>query len=216
MTLNKYIDHTMLKPDATKSDIDQVVQEALDNDLFSVMVNPYWVEYVCDKLKNSTVKTACVIGFPLGANTTKVKAFEAEDAIKNGADELDMVINIGEFKHGNDEIVKRDIEAVVEVGHKAEKLVKVIIETALLSDEEISRASRLVDNAGAEFVKTSTGFSSRGASVHDVTLMKDAISGETKVKASGGIHTKAEAEEMVAAGAERLGVSASMAILGKK
>lgn len=215
MTLNEYIDHTILKPEATESDIDKILQEAKENSFYSVMVNPYWVEYVSEKLKNSEVKTACVVGFPLGANTTNTKVYEAQDAITNGAEELDMVINIGEFKAGNDDIVKNDIESIINVGHKANKIVKVIIETALLTDDEIVRASKLVASTGADFVKTSTGFSKRGASVNDVTLMKKSVFGNTKVKASGGIHTKAEAEAMIAAGAERLGVSSSMAIIGK-
>lgn len=215
MTLNEYIDHTILKPEATESDIDKILQEAKENSFYSVMVNPYWVEYVSEKLKNSEVKTACVIGFPLGANTTNTKVYEAQDAITNGAEELDMVINIGEFKAGNDDIVKNDIESIINIGHRADKLVKVIIETALLTDDEIVRASKLVASTGADFVKTSTGFSKRGASVNDVTLMKKSVSGNTKVKASGGIHTKAEAEAMITAGAERLGVSSSMAIIGK-
>lgn len=215
MTLNEYIDHTILKPEATQSDIDKILQEAKENSFYSVMVNPYWVGYVSEKLKNSEVKTACVIGFPLGANTTNTKVYEAQDAITNGAEELDMVINIGEFKAGNDDIVKDDIESIINVGHRADKLVKVIIETALLTEDEIVRASKLVASTGADFVKTSTGFSKRGASVNDVTLMKKSVSGNTKVKASGGIHTKAEAEAMITAGAERLGVSSSMAIIGK-
>lgn len=215
MTLNEYIDHTILKPEATQSDIDKILQEAMENSFYSVMVNPYWVGYVSEKLKNSEVKTACVIGFPLGANTTNTKVYEAQDAITNGAEELDMVINIGEFKAGNDDIVKNDIESIINIGHRADKLVKVIIETALLTDDEIVRASKLVASTGADFVKTSTGFSKRGASVNDVTLMKKSVSGNTKVKASGGIHTKAEAEAMITAGAERLGVSSSMAIIGK-
>ncbi|WP_137626316.1 deoxyribose-phosphate aldolase [Lactiplantibacillus pingfangensis] len=215
MLLNHYLDHTLLNPEATEAQIDRVTKEALDNHFFSVMVNPYWVNHVHTQLAGSEVKTACVIGFPLGANTTAIKVAESKQAIADGVDELDMVMNIGEFKSGHDEIVQKDIEAVVETGHQAGKLVKVIIETALLTDAEISRASDIVATAGADFVKTSTGFSTRGAAVHDVELMTAAVNGRIKVKASGGIHSAEEAQAMIAAGAERLGVSASMKIIGK-
>ena len=215
MLLNHYLDHTLLNPEATEDQIDRVTKEALDNHFFSVMVNPYWVNHVHTQLAGSEVKTACVIGFPLGANTTAIKVAESKQAIADGVDELDMVMNIGEFKSGHDEIVQKDIEAVVETGHQAGKLVKVIIETALLTDAEISRASDIVATAGADFVKTSTGFSTRGAAVHDVELMTAAVNGRIKVKASGGIHSAEEAQAMIAAGAERLGVSASMKIIGK-
>lgn len=215
MLLNHYLDHTLLNPEATEAQIDRVTKEALDNHFFSVMVNPYWVNHVHTQLAGSEVKTACVIGFPLGANTTAIKVAESKQAIADGVDELDMVMNIGEFKSGHDEIVQKDIEAVVETGHQAGKLVKVIIETALLTDAEISRASDIVATAGADFIKTSTGFSTRGAAVHDVELMTAAVNGRIKVKASGGIHSAEEAQAMIAAGAERLGVSASMKIIGK-
>lgn len=215
MALNRYLDHTLLKPEATEAQIDQVTQEALDNHFFSVMVNPYWVKHVHAKLAGSDVATACVIGFPLGANTTAIKVAEAKQAIADGVDELDMVINIGEMKGGNYAAVQKDIEAVVKTGHDAGKLVKAIIETALLTDAEITKASEIVADAQADFVKTSTGFSTRGAAVHDVELMKAAVGDRIKVKASGGIHSAAEAEAMIAAGAQRLGVSASMKIIGK-
>lgn len=215
MKLNRYLDHTLLKPEATQADIDQVVTEALENNFSSVMVNPYWVAHVHEQLAGSSVKTACVIGFPLGANTTAIKVAESKQALADGVDELDMVMNIGEFKGGNYQSVKADITAVVNVGHAADKLVKVIIETALLTDAEIITASQLVAETHADFVKTSTGFSTRGASVHDVELMHNAINGKIAVKASGGIHTTAEAIALIDAGASRLGVSASMAIIGK-
>jgi deoxyribose-phosphate aldolase len=217
MEINRYLDHTLLKPEATEADIDRVAHEALDNHFCTVMVNPYWVPRVHDHLKGSDVKTACVIGFPLGANATSIKVAESEQAIADGADELDMVMNIGEMKGGNHQAVATDIDAVVKAGHKAGRIVKVIIETALLTDQEITKASEIVAESGADFIKTSTGFSTRGASLHDVELMKAAASGtNTKVKASGGIHNREEADAMIAAGAERLGVSASMAIIGKK
>lgn len=215
MDINRYIDHTLLKPEATVSQIDQTVREALDNHFFSVMVNPYWVAHVHNQLKGSDVKTACVIGFPLGANTTAIKVAESRQAIADGADELDMVMNIGEMKGGRTDRVLEDIRSVVEVCHEAGRLVKVIIETALLSDEEIIEASRLVAQAGGDFVKTSTGFSTRGASIHDIKLMKSAVGDRIKVKAAGGIHTRQEAEAMIAAGAERLGLSSSMAVIDK-
>ncbi|WEV69242.1 deoxyribose-phosphate aldolase [Bifidobacterium sp. ESL0775] len=215
MELNRYLDHTLLKPEATAAQIDKVVGEARDNHFYSVMVNPYWVPRVHEELKGSDVLTACVIGFPLGANTTAIKVAESKQAIADGADELDMVMNIGEMKGGNYDKVSEDIKAVVDTCHEAGKVVKVIIETALLTDDEIAKASELVADAGADFVKTSTGFSTRGASVHDVEIMKAAVGDRIKVKAAGGIHTREDAEAMIAAGAERLGVSASMAIIGK-
>ncbi len=216
MKINRYLDHTLLKPEATEAQIDIVTKEALENHFFSVMVNPYWVSHVHNQLKGSDVRTACVIGFPLGANTTAIKVAESKQAIADGVDELDMVLNIGELKSEHYAAVQADIEAVVKTGHAADKLVKVIIETALLSDEEITKASEIVADAQADFVKTSTGFSTRGAEVHDVELMKAAVGDRIKVKASGGIHNAQEAQAMIDAGASRLGVSASMAIIGKE
>jgi deoxyribose-phosphate aldolase len=215
MILNGYIDHTLLKPDATETQIDQVVQEAKENHFASVMVNPYWVVYVHEKLTGTQVHTATVIGFPLGANTTYIKAKEAKKAMHDGADELDIVINIGELKTGNTEAIRQELTSLARTIHEKDKIMKVIIETALLTDDEISLASQLVADSGADFVKTSTGFSTRGASVHDIELMKKAVNGRAQLKASGGIHTAEEAEAMINAGATRLGVSASMAIIGK-
>ncbi|MDT7512812.1 deoxyribose-phosphate aldolase [Bifidobacterium sp. H1HS10N] len=215
MQINRLIDHTLLKPDATLAQIDKVIDEALDNHFYSVMVNPYWVAHVHEQVKGSDVLTACVIGFPLGANTTASKVAESREAIANGADELDMVINIGEMAGGREDVVAEDIRAVVETVHQAGKVVKVIIETALLSDEQIARASVLVADSGADFVKTSTGFASRGASVHDIEVIKEAVKGRIRIKAAGGIHTRQEAEALIKAGAERLGTSSSMAIIGK-
>ena len=171
MEFNKYIDHTLLAPDATEDQIDTVIKQAIDNHFHTVMVNPYWVAKVHQALEGTDVVTACVIGFPLGANTTKIKVAEAEDAIDNGVDELDMVMNIGEMKSKHYDKVEADIQAVVDAGHKAGKVVKVIIETCLLTDDEITKASQIVAKTGADFVKTSTGFSTEGATVHVVGLM---------------------------------------------
>lgn len=217
MEFNQYIDHTLLAPDATEDQVDTVIQQAIDNHFQTVMINPYWVAKTHKALANTDVKTACVIGFPLGANTTKIKVAEAVDAIENGVDELDMVMNIGEMKAGHFEQVEADIQAVVDAGHQAGKIVKVIIETCLLSDAEITKASQIVAKTGADFVKTSTGFSKGGATVHAVKLMAAAVAGtSTAVKASGGIHTAAEAQAMIDAGATRLGVSHSMQIIGQE
>lgn len=217
MKLNKYIDHTLLSPDATEEQVETVIKQAIDNHFHTVMINPYWVAKTHKALEGTDVVTATVIGFPLGATTTAAKVFETEQAIKDGVDEVDMVMNIGEMKGGNFTKVEDDIKAIVKVGHDANKVVKVIIETALLTDDEITKAAKIVADAGADFVKTSTGFSTRGAAVHDVELMSAAVAGtDTQVKASGGIHSAAEAEAMINAGATRLGVSHSMKAIGKE
>ena len=217
MEFNKYIDHTLLAPDATEEQVDTVIKQAIDNHFHTVMINPYWVAKTHKALEGTVVATACVIGFPLGANTTKIKVAEAQDAIDNGVDEIDMVMNIGEMKSGHYDKVEKDIQAVVDAGHAANKVVKVIIETCLLTDDEITKASKIVAKTGADFVKSSTGFSTEGATVHGIELMADAVKGtDTAVKASGGIHTPAEAQAMIDAGATRLGVSHSMAIIGKE
>lgn len=217
MEFNKYIDHTLLAPDATEEQVDTVIKQAIDNHFHTVMINPYWVAKTHKAVAGTDVKTACVIGFPLGANTTKIKVAEAQDAIDNGVDELDMVMNIGEMKSGHYDKVEKDIQAVVDAGHAANKVVKVIIETCLLTDDEITKASEIVAKTGADFVKTSTGFSTEGATVHAVKLMSAAVKGSnTAVKASGGIHSAEEAQAMIDAGATRLGVSHSMAIIGKE
>lgn len=213
MELAKYIDHTLLKPEATKEQIDQIVKEAKENDFASVMINPYWVKHVHEELKGTDIHTATVIGFPLGANTTAIKVAEAKEAMDEGADELDMVLNIGELKGNNLDAVEADIKAVVDAGHAENKIVKVIIETALLTDEEKVTAAKLVMKANADFVKTSTGFSTSGAKVEDVALLKKTVGDKIQVKAAGGIHSKAEAEAMVNAGATRLGTSASIKII---
>ncbi len=213
MKLSKYIDHTLLKPEATEEQIDKVIAEAKEYDFASVMVNPYWVKHVHESLEGSDVNTATVIGFPLGANTTAIKVAESKQAIADGVDELDMVINIGELKGKNYDNVEKDIKAVVEEGHSNKKIVKVIIETALLTDDEKVKAAKLIMEAGADFVKTSTGFSTSGAKVEDVKLLKDTVGDNIQVKASGGIHSKEEAQAMIDAGATRLGTSASMKIV---
>ena len=216
MEFNNYIDHTLLAPEATEEQIERIVKEAMDNNFHTVMINPYWVEKVHLLLKGSSVKTACVIGFPLGANTTKIKVAEATDAIENGADELDMVMNIGEMKSGHLDKVEQDIQAVVDVCHQNKRVIKVIIETCLLTDDEIEAAAKIVAKTGADFDKTSTGFSTQGATVYAVEIMVQAVKGtSTAVKASGGIHTPEDAQAMIDAGATRLGVSHSLAIIGK-
>lgn len=217
MKLNKYIDHTLLSPDATEAQVEKVIKQAIDNHFHTVMINPYWVAKTHKALEGTDVVTATVIGFPLGATTTAAKVFETEQAIKDGVDEVDMVMNIGEMKGKNYDKVADDIKKVVKVAHNANKVAKVIIETALLTDDEITKASKIVADAGADFVKTSTGFSTRGAAVHDVELMSAVTKDTTtEVKASGGIHTTEEAEAMINAGATRLGVSHSMQVIGKE
>lgn len=212
MELNRMIDHTILKADATKEDVLRIIEEAKTYHFYSVCINPTWVALAAEELKGEPTAVCTVIGFPLGANTSEVKAYETADAIKNGADEVDMVINIGALKSKQFKKVQADIEAVVSAA-KDKALVKVIIETALLDNEEIVKACELAKAAGADFVKTSTGFSTGGAVVADVKLMRETVGPEMGVKASGGIHNEAEAAAMVEAGANRLGTSASVAIV---
>ena len=209
--LAKYMDHTMLKPEATAEMIDKTVEEARKYNTASVCINPYWVKRVHEGLEGTDVNTC--IGFPLGATSTASKVFETKQAIADGADEIDMVINIGELKGGNDQAVEDDIRAVAEATHAEGKLLKVIIENCLLTDEEKKRASKLTVKGGADFVKTSTGFSTSGAKAQDVKLMREAVGPDFKIKAAGGIHSLAEAYDMIEAGANRLGVSASVKIL---
>lgn len=212
-SLAKYMDHTLLKPEATAADIDRVVAEARQYGTASVCVNPYWVARVAAGLAGSGVKTCTVIGFPLGATSTASKVAETRDATAHGAQEIDMVINIGELKAGNDDAVRSDISAVANAVREAGALLKVIIETCLLSDEEKRRACELSVAGGADFVKTSTGFSTGGATTADITLMRETVGPELGVKASGGIRTLEAAEAMIEAGATRLGVSAAVSIL---
>ena len=212
-SLAKYMDHTLLKPEATAADIDRIVSEARQYGTASVCVNPYWVARVAAGLAGSGVKTCTVIGFPLGATSTASKVAETRDATAHGAQEIDMVINIGELKAGNDDAVRSDISAVANAAHEAGALLKVIIETCLLSNEEKRRACELSVAGGADFVKTSTGFSTGGATTADIALMRETVGPELGVKASGGIRTLEAAEAMIEAGATRLGVSAAVSIL---
>ena len=213
--LAKYMDHTLLKADATLDGIDRVVAEAKQFGCASVCVNPFWVPYVARLLDGSGVATCTVVGFPLGASSTASKVFETTDAIANGADEIDMVINIGELKAGHAELVREDIRAVAEATHAGGKLLKVIIECCLLTDDEKRLACLLCAEAGADFVKTSTGFSTGGATVADVALMRECVGPDFGVKAAGGIRTLADACAMIEAGASRLGVSAAASILAE-
>ncbi|MBX4262553.1 deoxyribose-phosphate aldolase [Clostridium estertheticum] len=212
MNIATIIDHTELKPEATKEQILQLIKEAKTNKFASVCVNPKWTKEASLGLKDSGVSVCVVIGFPLGANTTETKAFEASDAIKNGATEVDMVISVGELKDKNYTYVEDDIKAVVEAA-KGKALVKVIIETCLLTKDEKIKACELAKKAGADFVKTSTGFSKGGATVEDVKLMRETVGTEMGVKASGGIHTKEEATQMINAGANRIGTSSGISII---
>ena len=206
MELNRLIDHTLLKPESTREQILKVVDEAKQYHFATVMVNPYWIPTVAPLLEGTDVLPACVIGFPLGANTKAVKVFETKDAIANGAKEIDMVINIGELKGGNDAYVIDEIRAVKETC--GDLCLKVIIETCLLSEEEKKRATRDVIAAGADFVKTSTGFSTAGATVEDVRLMKKETEGSSVlVKAAGGVRNHDDLVAMVEAGAARIGTS---------
>lgn len=209
MNLAKYIDHTVLKAVATKQDVEKLCAEAAQYGFASVCVNPCWVSLCADLLKDSGVKVCTVIGFPLGANETATKAFEAALAVKNGADEVDMVINIGALKSGLLEVVKNDIAAVREAS--AGKTLKVIIETSYLTDEEKKTVCKISAECGADFVKTSTGFSDAGAKAEDVKLMAEASG--IAVKASGGIRSKEDALKMIEAGATRLGTSAGAKIV---
>jgi deoxyribose-phosphate aldolase len=205
------IDHTLLKPDATEDQVRKLCQEAKEYTFASVCVNPGWVALCARLLSGTPVKVCTVIGFPLGATTPTSKAIETRDAVANGATEIDMVINVGALKSSDDELVRRDIEGVVAAAHDR-AIVKVILETALLSKEEIVKASLLAKMAGADFVKTSTGFGGGGATVEDIALMRETVGSEMGVKASGGIKDRETAEAMVAAGATRIGASASVAI----
>lgn len=213
MKLAKYIDHTLLAADATEDQVDKTIAEAIQYDFASVCINPYWVKHTAAGLKDSDVNTCTVIGFPLGATSTESKVFEAQQAMKDGADELDMVINIGELKANHNDAVLADIKAMADAVHAEKKLLKVIIETSLLDHDEKVRACELSEKAGADFVKTSIGFSTAGAKVEDVKLMRETVGDRLGVKASGGVHSKAEAEAMIAAGATRIGASASIKIV---
>ena len=211
MKLNKYIDHTLLKPDASQEQIETLIEEAKKYDFASVCVNPTWVNFAAQALKATDVKVCTVIGFPLGANTPELKAFETSDAIRNGANEIDMVINIGALKSQNFDLVEKDIRAVVEAAKGT--LVKVIIETCFLTDDEKVKACQIAQKAGADFVKTSTGFSTGGATVADVALMRKTVGPDMGVKASGGARSYEDALAFIKAGATRIGASSGVAIM---
>ncbi len=210
----RYIDHTLLKPEAKPEDIEKLCKEAVEYGFFSVCVNPVYVKLASDKLKNTDVKVATVIGFPLGATPPEVKAFEAQKALEDGADEFDMVIPIGLLKAGDYDSVYKHIKAVVDAVKG--KTVKVIIETCLLTDDEKKKACEISVKAGAHFVKTSTGFSTGGAKVEDVKLMRSVVGPNFGVKASGGIRTFEDAVKMIEAGANRIGTSSGVKIVTGK
>ena len=205
------IDHTLLKADSTQQQVEQICAEAKQYGFASVCVNPTWVKYSANALAGTAVKVCTVIGFPLGATTSAVKAFETKDAIANGAGEIDMVINIGALKDGNFDLVRDDIKAVVDAANGT--LVKVIIETCLLTDTEIVKACELAVEAGAHFVKTSTGFSTGGATSEDIALMRQTVGPTIGVKASGGVRSLEDMQKMIENGATRIGASSGVAIM---
>ena len=212
-TIAALIDHTILKPEATRADVIKVCREARQYNFASVCVNPYWVPLVRAELTGSPVKVCTVVGFPLGATSTEAKVAEAAAALRAGAQEIDMVINVGALRSGDHEAVKLDIQQVVKVSHEAKAIVKVILETALLDDSQKAVACTLTKLAGADFVKTSTGFGPSGATAHDIALMRSVVGPEMGVKASGGIRTLQDVQAMKAAGASRIGASASVKIV---
>lgn len=209
----KYIDHTSLKPETTVQQIVDLCAEAREYNFASVCVNPTHVKLAARLLKDSPVKVCTVIGFPLGANTTAVKRYETQQALAEGATEVDMVMNIGALKSGDTDLVEKDIAEVCQVAHAGGAICKVILETALLTDDEKVQACLLAKKAGADFVKTSTGFGGGGATAHDVALMRQTVGPNLGVKASGGIRTFADARQMIAAGATRIGASAGVKII---
>ena len=213
MNYNKMIDHTVLKADTPLETVKRICDEAMEYGFVSVCINPCHVAYCADYLKDSDVNVCTVIGFPLGANTSAVKAFETKDAIANGADEIDMVMNIGALKDKNYDLVRDDVKAVVEAANGT--LVKVILETCLLTEDEIKKACELCVEAKADYVKTSTGFSTRGATIEDVQIMKAAVQGKAKVKAAGGVRTHEDMVKIVEAGADRIGTSAGCSLVEK-
>ena len=212
MNLAKYIDHTLLKPDATREQIKTLCEEAKRYQFYSVCVNPTWVKTAKQLLLGSGVKVCTVIGFPLGAATVETKVFETKNALENGADEIDMVMNIGAFKSGNIKHVQQEIESVVQAA-SGNATVKVIIETGLLSDDEIKRASLLAEHAQADFVKTSTGFLAEGVKLEQIELIKSVVGENTGIKASGGIKTAEFAKRLICAGATRIGSSRSVDLI---
>lgn len=213
LELAKYIDHTILNPDATAADVDKLCAEAEEYGFAAVCVNPTWIKRCARNLRGSGVTICSVIGFPFGATTPQIKAMEARQALRDGAREVDMVLNIGALKSGDHELVRGDIEKVVDSAHEAGALVKVIIETCLLTDEEKVTAAALAKAARADFVKTSTGFAGGGATVFDVALIRETVGPAMGVKASGGVRTTEDAQDLIAAGASRIGASASLQIV---
>ncbi|BER93488.1 deoxyribose-phosphate aldolase [Atrimonas thermophila] len=214
-TLASYIDHTLLKPDASISMIEKLCDEALQYGFYSVCVNPYWVPFCVNKLRGTEVKVCTVVGFPLGANESRVKAFEARSAIENGADEIDMVINIGALKSGDLKAVEEDLKVVKQACSQTTVL-KAIIEACLLTDEEKVLVSKIIKEVGYDFVKTSTGFSKGGATTYDVSLIRRTVGPEMGIKAAGGIRTFEDAKLMILSGATRLGTSASVKIVSNQ
>lgn len=214
LDMAQYIDHTLLRPDVTADEIDKLCSEAMEYGFASVCINPTWVKRAANNLRGSPVPVCTVIGFPLGATTPEIKAMEARKALRDGAKEVDMVINVGALKSGDNELVYNDIAKVVDSAHEGGAICKVILETALLTDEEKVIASALSRKAKADFVKTSTGFGPGGATVYDVALMRETVGPDMGVKASGGVRTADDAEDMIAAGATRIGASAGIEIVG--
>lgn len=214
-SIARFIDHTLLKADASAEQVIVICEEAIANNFASVCVNPCYAALVAEKLKGSSVKTCCVVGFPLGANTPAIKAAETKDCIANGAQEVDMVVNVGAIKSRNWELVRSDIAAVVDAA-KGKALVKVIIETCLLTDDEKTKVCTIAKEVRADFVKTSTGFSTGGATVEDIRLMRAAVGPELGVKASGGVRDYKTAIAMIEAGATRIGTSNGTAIVAQE
>jgi deoxyribose-phosphate aldolase len=213
MSIASLIDHTLLRPEATAPDIHKLCVEARKHEFASVCVNPYWVRLAAAELATSPVKVCTVVGFPLGASATAGKVAETEAAIIDGATEIDMVLNIGELRGGHHEEVEEDIRAVVEIAHRGDAIVKVILETCLLTDEQKIAACQIAKKAGADFVKTSTGFSTGGATVGDIFLMRREVGPDMGVKASGGIRTLEDVQRMVTAGATRIGTSSGVKLV---
>ncbi len=211
--ISKYIDHTLLKANATKDEIEKLCYEAIEHNFFSVCVNPHWIKFCREKLKNSSVKVCSVIGFPLGATPQDVKEYECRRVILDGADEIDMVMNIGEFKSKNYEKVRKEIEDIKKICEKYGVTLKVIIETCYLTTDEIKKATQISVDAKADFVKTSTGFGTGGAKIEDIKVMKEVARERAKIKAAGGIRDYETALKMIDAGASRIGTSSGIKII---
>lgn len=212
MKMAKFIDHTLLKPNAGKQDIQTLCEEALQHQFYSVCVSSSWVSYCYDQLRDSDVRISAVCGFPLGINASEVKAYEAAHCVENGAAEIDMVLSVGKLLDGELGTVEEDIKKVVNIVHSA-AIVKVILETGFLNEQQIREACKCAEQAGAHFVKTSTGFGPRGASIEDIQIMKSAVSDRMGIKASGGIRDLETAQQMIASGATRLGTSSGISII---